>query len=205
VTERTPHPNLEAWYQAAIKPPTDMTKPPADIWEHLPRLRELASKCEHVTEFGMREAGGSTLAILAAQPKTFISWDINPWSIVSQRVSDLLYVAGRTKFEPRVGDTLKIAPIEPTDMLFIDSLHTAKQLKAELERHADPIRLAIRKYIVFHDTVTFGFQGEDGSVPGLRAAIRWFQMEHSFPLWQLVEDRENCNGLVVLERMDVRD
>jgi hypothetical protein len=54
---------------------------------------------------------------------------------------------------------------------------------------------------VFHDTETFGSQGEDGSEPGLRYAIRVFQKEHAFPLWHLVEDRHNNNGLVVLERV----
>lgn len=203
--DRTPPQALEDRFQAAIRPPADMTRPPADIWEHMPRLRELAAKCEHVTEFGMREAGGSTLAFLTAQPRVLISWDIEPWAIVSQRVSDLLFTAGRTSFQPRVGNTLEIAPIEPTDLLFIDTLHTYKQLRAELERHADPIRQNVRKYLVFHDTITFGFRGEDGSEPGLRAAMRWYQREHSFPLWELVEDRENCNGLVVLRRIDVKD
>ena len=205
MTDRTPPAQLEEWYQKAILPPENMTKPPADIWEHLPILRELASRCEHVTEFGMREAGGSTLAFLTAQPKTFVSWDIEPWAIVSQRVSDLLYVAGRTSFQPRVGNTLEIAPIEPTDRLFIDTLHTAAQLKVELERHADPIRQAVKKYLVFHDTATFGHVGEDGSSPGLRAVIRWYQKEFSFPLWTAIEDRPNNNGLVVLRRIDVRD
>lgn len=173
---------------------------PSDINEHLVRLHELASECDHVTEMGLRGANGSTIAFLAAQPETFISWDINPMAVVSESVAFLVQVAGRTSFQPRVGDTRKII-IEPTDLLFIDTLHTAQQLKAELERHADPIEDKVKKYLVFHDTRTFGEVGEDGSVPGLRAAIRWFQKEHAFPLWQLVEDRENCNGLVVLRNM----
>lgn len=183
---------LDEAYRAALEP--------SDINEHIELLRKLASECDHVTEFGMR-GGNSTAAFLAAQPDTLISWDINPYAVVSQRTADLLSVAGHTAFQPRVGDTLKIAPIEPTDMLFIDTLHTAKQLKAELERHVDPITRPVRKYLVFHDTATFGTVGEDGSEPGLRAAIRYFQRCHSFPLWELIEDRQNCNGLVVLRRV----
>ena len=56
----------------------------------------------------------------------------------------------------------------------------------------------VRKYLVFHDSMTFGLKGEDGSEPGLRAAIRWFQRNHAFPVWRLIEDRQFCNGLVVL-------
>lgn len=171
----------------------------SDINEHLPILRKLASTCQHVTEFGMR-GGASTVALLAGQPEVLISWDINPTAIVSQRCADLLGVAGRTVFQPRVGDTLQISPIEPTDLLFIDTLHTGTQLLAELVRHADPVENRVRKYLVFHDTVTFGEVGEDGK-PGLRHAIRFFQAKHAFPLWRLHEDRQNNNGLVVLEHV----
>jgi hypothetical protein len=174
---------------------------PSDINEHLPRLRELAAECEHVTEFGMR-GGVSTVAFLAAQPQTLVSWDINPYAVISQRSADLLSLAGRTTFQPRVGDTLQIT-IEPTDLLFIDTWHVARQLKAELERHVDPEcrPFSVRKYLAFHDTATFGMVGEDGTTPGLRAAIRWFQRCHSFPQWELLEDRQNNNGLVVLRRV----
>lgn len=175
-------------------------KTPSDINEHVELLRRLAADCDHVTEFGMRGANGSTVAFLAGQPETLISWDINPWSVVSNPVAELITKAGRTDFQPRVGDTLKIV-IEPTDLLFIDTLHTARQLLSELERHADPIENKVRKYIAFHDTTTFGMRGEDGSEPGLRAAIRTFQKEVAFPLWELIEDRENNNGLVVLRHV----
>lgn len=173
---------------------------PSDINEHLDVLRSYADQCEHITEFGLRGANGSTVALLAAQPAEFISYDINPFAVVSQPVLNLLTMAGRTKFQPRCGDTLKIV-IEPTDMLFIDTLHTAKQLWAELERHADPVANTVRKFLAFHDTVTFGDHGEDASTPGLRAAIRHFQKNHAFPLWMLVEDRKNNNGLVVLKNL----
>ena len=195
---------LEDLYQAAIKPPVDPDRPPADIWEHLPLLRDLASKCDHVTEFGVRDGMGSTVAFLAAQPRVLISWDIEPFAIVNQRIADLSWRAGKTRFQPRVGSTLEII-IEPTDLLFIDTIHDYAHLKAELERHADPVEGKIRKYLVFHDTITFGEVSGDGTIPGLRAAIRWFQKCHAFPLWELIEDRKNCNGLVVLRRIDVKD
>lgn len=191
-TSRTPPEPLEALYQQAAGLPSD-------IGEHLPLLRQLASECERVTEFGMR-GGMSTIAFLAGQPAHLVSWDVNPRAVVSNLAAHLLGIAGRTRFEPRVGNTLEIAPIEPTDLLFIDTLHTAVQLRAELERHVDPLHVNVRRFLVFHDTATFGQVGEDGTTPGLRAAIRYFQRCHAFPLWRLREDRQNCNGLVVLER-----
>lgn len=196
--DRTPPPTLQEKY-------TVTCGTPSDINEHLPLLRSLAEKCEHVTEFGLRSANGSTVAFLAAQPAKFVTWDIDPFSVVSQAVLDLIVMRGRTVFQPRVGSTIEIPPIEPTDLLFIDTIHTFEHLKRELEIHGDPKNQRVRKYIAFHDTVTFGTVGGDGSTPGLRAAIRWFQKCHSFPLWELMEDRQNCNGLVVLRRIDVKD
>lgn len=192
---RTCPPALEAML-AAVKDPTN-PRHCGDIHEHLDVLREYASRCEHVTEMGTRGANGSTIALLAAQPETFIAWDVNPLSIVSQPVLDLACNAGRTRFQPRVGNTLEIV-IEPTDLLFIDTWHVWHQLRAELERHADPVANTVRKYLIFHDTATFGDVGEDGSTPGLREVIRWFQRCHAFPIWSVAEDRKNNNGLVVL-------
>lgn len=195
--DRTPPQPLEDYYQQCVKEQSDIN-------EHLPLLRELASECEHVTEFGLRWANGSTAAFLAAQPAELISYDIDPFAITSETVRSLVANAGRTKFQPRCGNTLTIPPIESTDMLFIDSYHTAKQLLAELKRHCDPARQPVRKYLAFHDTHTFGLVSEDGSTPGLRTAIHQFQRLFAFPLWNLVHpkygvtDYENNNGLSVL-------
>ncbi len=197
--ERSPSPELQLLFDACVGQSSDIN-------EHLPFLRELASKCEHVTEMGMRGARGSTVAFLAAQPQEFISWDLNPYAIVSQAVADLVPLAGRTQFQPRVGDSLKIN-IEETDLLFIDTLHTARQLRDELLRHGmnNERQSKVRKYLVFHDTVTFGEKGEDGSLPGLRASLRWFRREQAFPLWKPVYDAENNNGLFVLQHIRVDD
>lgn len=173
---------------------------PSDINEHLPALRELASGCKHVTEFGMRWARGSTVAFLAAQPETLVSWDLDPSCIVSPKVTTLIQLRGKTTFQPRTGNTLKIRT-EPTDLLFIDTLHTAKQLLAELERHVDPRTwpMPVAKYLAFHDTESFAHRGEDGSEPGLVAAINHFIAKHAFPHWSVLKRYENNNGLVVLK------
>lgn len=166
----------------------------SDINEHLETLFKYASQCEHVTEIGMRGAV-STTALLAAQPKTLISWDINPWAILSPNVQSLLMLSGRTSFQPRVGNSLE-CEIEDTDMLFIDSLHTYEQLKKEFTRHAR----AVRTFMVLHDTITFGRTGEDGTTPGLRQAIHDLQRDSNIG-WTVLEDRENNNGLTVLGRI----
>lgn len=200
---RSPPPALEERFRKL----RDM---PSDINEHLDVLRSYAEQCEHVTEMGMRGAV-STTALLAGQPKKLVSWDIDPLSVISQNVLELFKTGmedkgsmlvwngqiGRTTFEPRVGSTLEVV-IEPTDLLFIDTLHTAKQLFAELTRHANAEQDRVKKFLIFHDTKTFGDVGEDGTTPGLRDAIRLFQ-KNNFPVWEVIEDRPNNNGLVVLK------
>lgn len=169
-------------------------KTPSDINEHLPLLKQLASECKHVTEFGMRHADGSTLGLLAGEPKIFISWDIDRRFIDAPIVQQLKSeCSGVTDFRPMLGDDL-LVDIEPTEFLFIDTEHTFTQLKAELGRHGH----AVSKYLAFHDTVSFGERSSDGTEPGLRAAIDWFTKEN--PQWVTVEDRKNNNGLLVLKR-----
>lgn len=206
---------LEARYQRACETPSDIN-------EHLPLLRHLASQCEHVTEFGTRWANGSTIAFLAAQPEQFIAYDLEPKYVVSQPVLDLVQLAGATRFQPRCASTLEVT-IEPTELLFIDTLHSYEQCKAELWKHGEPDHFSgvckcfVKKYLVFHDTSTFGHTGEDGKFPGIVMAIREFQLHHAFPLWAIatldvdlpqaglkkgqVLDLQNNNGLLVLEHV----
>lgn len=174
------HPKLEAAYRFA-------SEHPSDIQNHVPRLRDLASNCQSVTEFGTRSAV-STVAILRGQPGKFVAYDIHK----CPRAIELTPIAGATKFEFVVGDTRKIS-IEPTDMLFIDTLHTYEQLSAELARHSDKVG----KWIAMHDTVTFGDRGELPNTKGLRPAINEFLAKGG---WTVEAEYEDSNGLTVLKR-----
>jgi hypothetical protein len=160
---------------------------PADINEHMQKLCDYAKKCEIVTEFGI---GRSTWAFLHARPKQMRCYDIRTADFALQE--KLAKDAGiDLAFES--GDTLAIT-IEPTDLLFIDTYHVYRQLQAELERHAP----MARKYIIMHDTETFGDHGEDSSTPGLWAAVEQFVSAH--PEWKVIERLRNNNGLAILER-----
>lgn len=165
---------------------------PSDINEHLPTLYKYASQVDHITEFGVRNIV-STYALLMGQPSKMISYDINDchWLPVKRMVE------GITDFEFRIGNTLEIE-IEPTDLLFIDTLHNYKQLSKELELHADKVR----KYIILHDTFTFRWRGESytGSIePGLWPAVLEFLEEYN-NTWFIKESFNNNNGLTVLEK-----
>lgn len=190
------HPELEKLYQL-------LCSTPSDINEHLPKLRELASSVDHVTEMGVRGAV-STVALLCGQPDVLVSWDIDPAAIVNPMVAQLIEWSREsgTSFQPRVGSTVECS-IEPTSLLFIDTLHTHDQLWAELNLHGD----LVDKYLAFHDTETFGYQGEDKKKPGLLLAIKnfqdaeWLYKKNS---WSEHYRSNANNGLYVL-RLDERN
>lgn len=176
------------------------------ISEHLPKLRELASQCSSITEFGVGP-GHSTRAFLTTSAK-LRSYDLNYFFDVGE-----LFKIAKEKYNKDVfywvGDVLQ-KEIENTDLLFIDSLHTYNQLKAELTMHANNVN----KYIIFHDVFTFGLVNEQFSYKGnteevndlpnigLLPAILEFLQKN--PEWKINYFSINSNGLLVIEREEKR-
>ncbi len=166
----------------------------SDINEHLSDLCAIAN-LGSVTEFGVR-AGVSTSAFIAGSSSRVTSYDV-----MHHPSFDLaFYKAASEKlgvdFNFIVADVLEVE-IEETDVLFIDTLHTYPQLKAELERH----HAKVRKTIVLHDTETFGLRGEDGAEPGLQKAVVEFLLSNRE--WYMLKHKTNNNGLTILNRLGV--
>jgi hypothetical protein len=163
----------------------------SDINENVHLLYELAKQCDSVIEMGVR-TGVSTRAFLHSGVK-LTSYDL----VLDQKVNQLFELARRTGQDARYqqADVLKIQ-IEPCDLLFIDTLHTYRQLRQELRLHGN----WARRYIAFHDTHTFGLQGEFGKdCKGLLTAVIEFVMAN--PHWRFHTHRTNNNGLTILERI----
>ena len=170
---------------------------PSDIYEHLPALRNLAEKCDHITELGVRTVV-STWAFLMARPRRFACYDILEHPNIS--VAARLAAGEGIEFEFFNRDVLKIE-IEETDLLFIDTLHTYTQLLGELVRHSRNVR----KSIVMHDTVSYGHRDEvdDGVViakRGLVPAIVDFLNSADGSGWEHYGTDIGNNGLTVLVR-----
>lgn len=178
-------------------------KTPTDINEHLPYLLEYAKKCESIIEMGTRE-GISIYAFAYAKPKKLISIDIVPFE-GSEYLKKLCTEQG-TEYEHIVGSSLNLE-IPEVDFIFIDTEHSYLQLKSELKKHGNKAK----KYLAFHDTVTFGYrdsnsygdQGlkyEDGvSIKhGLIPAIEEFLFEN--PHWEVDFININNNGMTFLKR-----
>lgn len=158
----------------------------SDISEHLPLLRIYAGMVDHITEFGVRY-GNSTCALLAGKPRKMVSYD---WKNFSAYGEFKELVKADTEFIFIQADVREIE-IEPTDLLFIDTVHTYEQLSVELKKHADKVR----KYIILHDTHT---TDPTGSILGMWRAIGELMGTGQ---WHIVLDYENNNGLTILERI----
>ena len=157
---------------------------PTDINEHVETLYEYASKCNHVTEMGVR-TGVSTRGLLKAG-KTLRSYDI----IQHEDVQSLFYAASKVFDAKYFGANTLDLEIDETDMLFIDTDHTYAQLSGELALHADKVR----KYLAFHDTV---YHCND-----LVPAIFEF-LDKSKGEWTIEKHFKNNNGLTILKRRGV--
>lgn len=182
-----------------------LVKIPSDINEHLPVLKKYAEQCDHVTEMGVRYIV-STFALVLAKPKKLIAIDLfHPSHYGDHYRLDLISQYAKDNsidFSFKLQNTLECI-IEPTDMLFIDTLHVYGQLKAELELHAKNVK----KYLVFHDTTSYENTDEphyyqtpnlDKSKIGLWPAIQEFLDSNTE--WEIAERRTNNNGLTILQK-----
>lgn len=156
----------------------------SDIQKHVPVLHKLALECDSVVELGVR-TGVSTRAFLPLNVK-LRSYDIEN----DPRVYELFSMANSLGKDMQyiMGDSLKI-DIEPSDMMFVDTVHSYEQVSGELARHASKIR----KYIAFHDTYVYGLGSEN-----VLSAVIDFIVKN--PEWEICHyDIEN-NGLTVIKR-----
>ncbi len=172
----------------------------SDINEHLPILKKYGEDCEHITEMGIRYIV-SSWAFLASKPKKMVCYDnliglnMNTFNIKFDELSEAANRVG-VDLVFHNADVLSIE-IEETDLLFIDTYHEYNQIKKELALHGNKAM----KYLIFHDTTTFGEKGETFKEPttiGIWPAIVEFISQN--PHWEIVEKFINNNGLTVLKR-----
>lgn len=210
LTDRFPAPSIDRIYEYFAHLPVNA----CDIGEHMHLLKGLAAQCSTVTEIGL---GGivSTWGLLQglsenqALQKIYIGIDIAVPPL------DNLNLARRLAEETGISFTFLHAndldlEIEPTDLLFIDSLHTYCHLTYELETFSP----RVKKYIAMHDTSEpWGhrddeeYHGNYTEYPphyprwkrGLWPAVHDFLKRH--PEWALEKRHYNCHGFTILRRV----
>lgn len=179
---------------------------PSDINEHFETLKRYSSECETIVEMGVREIK-STWSFIAGKPKKVISIDFQHPDFFGGDISEVYRICSdlQIDYEFKLENTLE-CDIEVCDLLFIDTWHDFLQLKCELFRHSSKVR----KYIILHDTYSYGFNNEplysdyqntrpETNLPkGLLAAVDEFI--HSNKEWFIFERFANNNGLTVLKR-----
>jgi len=157
---------------------------------HMHIFADYASQCNSITELGI-DSGCATLAFLNSGCKKVYSYNVvtspNALKIKQAAREDGMFFKLSSK------DNLKVK-INKTDLLYIDTDHWYGQIKAELEHHHP----RVKKWIMMHDTETFGTVNPFDGRPGMRAAIYEFLEAH--PEWQMKEHFEIGHGLTILER-----
>ncbi len=186
---------------------------PSDINTHIPHLKRLAQECSSAVEIGIRSMVSSwgVLQGLAESPsadRSYIGIDLNDPPTEKLNLARQLAEANGIHYQFWRGNDMDIE-IEPTDLLFIDSLHTYCHLTYELEKFASKVN----KYIALHDTsAPWGecddnqYHGDRSEYPpstdrtkrGLWPAVLDFLTRH--PEWSLNERHFNNHGFTVLKR-----
>jgi len=186
----------------------------SDINEHLPTLYKYAKECSHITECGVRKVVSSYAfgnAIKRKSSNKLILIDIEKSDEIEPFFDECEYSDINVVFHEESDLT---CPMEPTELLFIDTWHVYGQLKRELQRW----HCSVSKYIILHDTTVDGEVGESVRMSndiekeicesgfteeeirkGLWPAVEEFLVNH--PEWRLKERFTNNNGLTILERV----
>lgn len=185
-----------------------------DIGEHLKHLRRLASESEIVVELGTREMV-STLGLLiglqenGSRVKKYLGVDLRyPETGIFKQINKFAD-SSQIDFRFIIANDIEIDPME-CDLLFIDTLHTYRQLTLELEKFSPKVK----KYIAMHDTdKPWGWEDEpdftdvtnvypdwiNPTKRGLFEAVEDFLARH--PEWVKQEQHTNCHGFTVLKRV----
>jgi len=177
---------------------------PSDINEHLETLYNLGKECSHITEMGVRWVS-STWPLVYSNPKKIISYDI----VTNPNIIEVINLCNEysVDYSFQEKDVLQLE-IEPTELLFIDTLHTYNQLIKELEIHSNKVS----KYIVLHDTEFFGrvdevvyehasnfVKNNPITKQGLMTAVEDFLSTTLGQSWEIYKIYENNNGLTILK------
>ena len=162
---------------------------PSDFHEHADTLRELAAACAHVTELSHWYKSADAALAHGVGTGTFVS--VCPgakpsWPHLRAEMGD--------RFKAVESAPAKLSEIDETDLLFIDTDHTAIALMPLLEAHHE----RVAKYLVIHCTDTYGESGDQANSPGVMHALRAFCLKH--PEWVVKRHDRNNHGLMVLSR-----
>jgi hypothetical protein len=160
---------------------------PRDLDQHMPILREYASKVKHATELTARRE--STIALLTGRPETVISYSSEVDGHVTKAA---VLVADSTRYDRRpLNPAAIVMDMQPTELVFIDTKHTYEHVLTELRTYSH----AASRFMVLHDTSHYGAVGDDGG-KGIIFAIADFLANN--PKWFVIYQVKEQYGLTIL-------
>ncbi len=174
---------------------------PRDLDQHLPLLKDLASKCNHVTEITKRRE--STVGLLAGRPAVLVSYQKEA-DILLKTLSQVVTEDALTRTDSRHvqsitthwgADSSEMDTIAETDLLYLDSVMSGERLAMELGQHGG----RVRRFLVIRGTGAFGEKAEGIDAPGLYHALRpWMEAN---PKWFISYHAQNEYGITVLANL----
>jgi hypothetical protein len=198
----------------------NLKKESGDINEHLETLKNIASECNTVIEFGVR-CMVSIFSFATSGCKNLLAYDINhPAGFDKYKFDQLeMYCKKyRINFQFFQKDVLLLETIPECDLLFLDTIGTYFQCKCELTLFSKKVK----KYIIIHDTDLYAEKDElsvskeewigkynsneiiksiiklDNNSSGLNKAIDEFLQSNKN--WKLYRKYKNNNGLTILKK-----
>jgi len=195
----------EGEWEAMLSDPIAMTEPqatnkenildvfhavksiPRDLNQHMDKLNSLCKHATKVTEFSERR---ESLVAFLSEPnvKKIVSYNTEGDNPEVKKMVDMRKDLEITIEKKRSAD---VPSIDETDLLFIDQRHTYADVYRELSTYGPKTS----RFIVLHDTVLYGMQGDDGG-PGIGAACKDFMKEHRE--WSVCAHIPAQHGLTVL-------
>lgn len=172
---------------------------PRDLDKHAEYVGDLVGRVDHATLIVKRREWDIFAA--AARPARLISYNAEGADPIIGRLAEIIQ---RTETNPRAARRIKTytrSTVKPenvtelderTELLVLDSIHSASHIFAELSRFAD----MVSRYILVRGTGAFGLKAEGSDAPGLLVGIRQFCRERT--AWSVLEHRADQYGLTLL-------
>lgn len=159
----------------------------SDINEHLESIYQHTKGCNVAVSLGVSRGYSAFALMLGCQ--NHITVDPNPNAEALNLLND--YFGSKSKVI--IQETSQEINLAEFDVLFIDYVHTADCVESELKAHAHKVK----KFILLHDTSTFGDIGEDGK-EGIKKPIADFLLKNED--WRIVYIENKNNGMIILAK-----
>lgn len=176
--------NLPEYYKKLYELQAGAHKPSYMLVHDEIRARLSEDKDYTYTELGINQ-GATLAAALLLNPPVVRAYDIKlGWYLDAQHLFEQYSNEKEIDYRAEEADSLAIT-LEPTDVLYIDTLHKYHHLIQELNLHANNVR----KYIICHDT---------HAQKGLKQAVTEFTQKN--PEWTIVTDCKENVGFMTIKR-----